>query len=64
MFERLIARGAMLANSRRESFIETVLGLPAPSGVRVEAVANGFLLTGRGLKRRLIDDAVLRSFGR
>ncbi len=35
-----------------------------PKGVSAEIVEEGIMLSGRGLKRRMIDDIKLRNFGR
>ena len=35
-----------------------------PNGIEAEPIDDGLRLSGRGLKRRMIDDAELRNFGR
>jgi hypothetical protein len=35
-----------------------------PEGVEIKALPNGVQLSGKALKRRMIDDAELRNFGK
>lgn len=64
MFERLIARGAVRAERRRQAVVNRLLAMPAPRGVSVERADAGVALSGRRLRRRMIADAALRNFAR
>lgn len=66
MFERLMAQAERLAGGRRECIVERLTAQVAenlPEGVAVAAEEVGPVLTGRGLLRRWVNDARLRSIG-
>jgi hypothetical protein len=63
MFERLEAHAARAAETRaaaRRAALAAQLRAVLPDGVSVEADDEGVVLSGRGLKRRLVLDASLR----
>ncbi len=64
MFEALTARVLGLAQSRTVRIIAAIAATPLPPGVTAEPADNGVRLSGHGLKRRIITDPSLRSFGR
>lgn len=63
MFEKLITAGELRAD---EAVARTIIQLaitPVPPGVTVEPVDGGIALTGKGLRRRMLNDPKLRNFG-
>lgn len=63
MFETLTARIARFAEARARARRETLaarLAEALPGGVRAQADAQGVLLSGKGLRRRIAGDAALR----
>lgn len=64
MFERLQAAAERRADRLLIRVIARLASRPVPSGVEVRARNDGVELSGEGLKRRMIDDADLRNFGR
>jgi len=64
MFERLADRIRRLAEARRLATIERLAARDTPPGVDVAAASEGLVLSGRKLRRRMIDDAALRSIAR
>ncbi|MBL0925730.1 MAG: hypothetical protein IBJ12_14855 [Sphingomonadaceae bacterium] len=64
MFERLDAHVRRRADVAVRLQINRMAEIPAPPGVRVEAMDSGVSVTGKHLRRRLIDDPQLRNFGR
>jgi hypothetical protein len=64
MFERLKAAADRQADRLLLRVIARLAARPVPPGVEVKALDDGVMLSGRGLKRRMIDDADLRDFGR
>ena len=64
MFERLQAAAEKRADRLLMRVIARLAARPVPPDVEVKASADGVELTGRRLKRRMIDDADLRNFGR
>lgn len=64
MFEHLLSRAQTLAAHRRAAQVERLIADAPPPGITVTRSEEGVVLSGRGLRRRLITDAVLRSFGR
>ena len=66
MFEGLEARGAAAGEAARRRLCARVAAMlreGAPRGVRVDEVAEGVVLTGRGLVRRSLTDPALRWIG-
>ena len=64
MFERLQEAADRKADWLLMRVIQRLAQSETPKGVDVEPLDDGVCLSGRGLKRRLIDDAQLRNFGR
>jgi hypothetical protein len=64
MFDHLADRMGRLAEARRAAAIARLAARPAPLGVAMEAGREGLVLSGRGLRRRMIEDAMLRSIAR
>jgi len=64
MLDQLADRMGRLAEARRLGAIERLAAHPVPPGVSIETGHDGLTLSGRGLRRRMIDDAALRSIGR
>lgn len=63
MFETLMARGAVLAERQRrlrKAAVAADLREGVPTGVRVEEVDAGVMLSGRGLIRRSIAEPAVR----
>ena len=54
-------RRAAKAVARR---IDRLAQTPTPPGVTVEANPDGITLTGKSLRRRMLNDPSLRNFGR
>lgn len=66
MFERLTVLGLKRAETQRAQRIASLAERAAedvPAGVNVEAGPDGVVLSGRGLRRRWLDDARLRGVG-
>lgn len=66
MFERLMARGQKHAEAQRARRIAELVERVAedvPLGVTVETGSDGFMLAGRGLRRRMLGDVRLRAIG-
>jgi hypothetical protein len=64
MFDALMARAALIADTRAGHAILRLANAPMPPGIAIEPVEGGVRLTGRRLKRRMIADAALRRIGR
>ena len=66
MMEGLLARATAIA-ARRADMLAALLEQAArdelPGDIGVERVDEGIVLRGRGLARRMLDDARLRGFG-
>ena len=63
MLERLAERGRAACEERAQARADAVaqaLAEAAPAGIRVERVAEGVALSGRGLRRRFALDAGIR----
>lgn len=61
---RLRLRGDAIARKRVAVTIARLTARATPKGIRIEALEDRLRLSGRGLKRRVIDDPALRNFGR
>ena len=64
MFERMTQRVARIAEQRRERLRGAAaarLAEGVPAGIAVEAVEEGVLLSGRGLRRRMAREPELRT---
>ncbi|GGO92843.1 hypothetical protein [Stakelama pacifica] len=57
MFERLEARGQVLAREAARAEAKRIAGSVDVPGIGVEVTDDGVVLTGRGLWRRWINDA-------
>lgn len=63
MFERLQAAASRQADHFLMRVIQRLAARPVPPGVDVKALPGGIALSGKRLKRRMIDDAALRNLG-
>lgn len=63
MFERLQGAANKRADRLLMRLIRHLAAQPAPPGVEVKALPDGVELSGKRLKRRMIDDPHLRNFG-
>lgn len=64
MLERLTARAEAWAQDKRRAAIARLAAQPLPPGVTAEANEQGLILSGQGLKLRLIREARMRRFWR
>jgi hypothetical protein len=64
MFERLQAEAEKRADRLLMRIIRHLAARAVPPGVEVKALDEGVELSGKRLKRRMIDDPNLRNFGR
>ena len=64
MFEKLTNPGDRLAADAVAQTITRLANTPTPIGVAAEAIEGGVSLTGKGLRRRMIDNPQLRNFGK
>jgi hypothetical protein len=64
MFERLQEAADRQADRLLMRVIHRLAQAETAEGVDIEPLDDGVRLSGRGLKRQMIDDAQLRSFGR
>lgn len=64
MFERLQEAVDRKADRLLVRAIHRLSQTETPKGVGSEPLDDGVRLSGRGLKRRMIDDPQLRNFGR
>ncbi len=64
MFERIIGKAQAVAAQRRNAQIERLAQATPPPGITVARSEDGIVLSGKRLRRRLITDPALRSFGR
>lgn len=62
--ERLMAKADALGARRAEQLRDRLMATDLPHGVRAERSDEGVTLIGKNLRRRMLDDAQLRSFGR
>lgn len=62
--ERLAARGDRIGHEAAARQIRRLEQVAAPSGVATEAIDGGIALSGKRLRRRMLDDPQLRNFGR
>jgi hypothetical protein len=63
MLERLQAAADRRADQLLMRVIHRLATRPVPPGVEVKALSDGVELSGKRLKRRMIDDPSLRNFG-
>jgi hypothetical protein len=64
MFEKLAKAGDTIAAGTVTRAIAKLSETPVPGGVHVEAMEDGVLLSGRRLRRRMLDYPQLRNFGK
>ncbi|TSB01389.1 hypothetical protein [Sphingorhabdus contaminans] len=64
MLEKLAKAGDTVAAGAVTYAIAKLSETPVPGGVHVEAIGGGVLLSGRRLRRRMLDDPQLRNFGK
>lgn len=64
MLEKLTAAVDRLAAEAVEHQINRLAQTQPPPGVTVEATDAGLILTGKNLRRRMLNDPNLRNFGR
>jgi hypothetical protein len=64
MFDQLQAAADKRADQLLMRIIARIASTPAPPGVQVTALQNGVELSGKRLRRRMIDDPNLRNFGK
>lgn len=64
MLEKLTAAVDRLAAEAVEKQINRLAQTQPPPGVTVEATDVGLILTGKNLRRRMLNDPNLRNFGR
>ena len=62
--DRLTAKADFLGERRAEQLRDQLMATDLPQGVRAERNGEGVTLIGRNLRRRMLDDAQLRNFGR
>jgi hypothetical protein len=62
--ERLTAKAEALGAARVQQVIDQLMATKLPPGVRAERRADGVTLVAKNLRRRMLDDVQLRSFGR
>ena len=64
MFERIMGKAQAVAAQRCNAQIERLAQLTPPPGITITRTEEGVVLSGKRLRRRLITDPALRSFGR
>ena len=64
MLERLQAAANRQADRMLMRVIRRLAARTVPPGVEIKALPGGVELSGKRLKRRMIDDPNLRNFGR
>lgn len=62
--DRMNAKADVLAERRAEQRRDQLMATDLATGVRIERSDGGVTLIGRNLRRRMLDDARLRNFGR
>jgi hypothetical protein len=64
MLDRLMARADGLARDAVRRTVERLAARGAPDGVVVETNDRGIILRGKRLRRRMIDNPLIRNFWR
>ena len=64
MFERIIRKAQAVATQKRNAQIERLVQVTPLPGITIARSEEGVVLSGKRLRRRLITDPALRSFGR
>lgn len=62
--DRMNAKAEALGDRRAEQLRDQLIKENLPQGVRAERSGEGVTLIGKNLRRRMLNDPVLRSFGR
>ena len=62
--DRLKAKADAVGAARVEQISDRLMATDLPQGVRAERNGDGVTLVGKTLRRRMLDDAQLRNFGR
>jgi hypothetical protein len=62
--DRLTAKADALGAARVQQLSDQLMATKLPPGVRAERSADGVTLVAKNLRRRMLDDVQLRSFGR
>ena len=62
--ERLTAKADALGAAHVQQVTDQLMATKLPRGVRAERRADGVTLIAKNLRRRMLDDVQLRSFGR
>ena len=64
MFERIFEKARVVTEQRRTAQIDRLAKETPPPGVTITRTGDGVTLSGKHLRRRLVTDVSLRSFGR
>jgi len=64
MFERIIRKAQAIATQKRNAQIERLVQATPLPGITLTRSEEGVVLSGKRLRRRLITDPAVRSFGR
>lgn len=62
--DRLTAKADVLGAARVQRISDRLMATDLPQGVRAERSDEGVTLVAKNLRRRMLDDAQLRNFGR
>ena len=62
--DRLKAKADVLGATCVQQISDRLMATDLPQGVRAERNGDGVTLVGKNLRRRMLDDAQLRNFGR
>jgi hypothetical protein len=62
--ERLKAKAEAMGAARVQQVSDRLMAADLPQGVRAERSDEGVILVAKNLRRRMLKDAILRSFGR
>ncbi len=62
IFDRLLARSAELTRTRVAKVSDQLTKVELPRGITIERIDSGIRLSGKRLRRRIVDDVRLRSF--
>jgi len=62
--ERLKAKADVLGAARVQQISDRLMATDLPQDVRAERSDEGVTLVAKNLRRRMLDDAQLRNFGR
>ena len=62
--DRLTAKADVLGAARVQQISDRLMATDLPQGVQAERSDEGVTLVAKNLRRRMLDDAQLRNFGR